>query len=99
MTYLRMWNFILVSWILVLQRSASWSIKHTMAHHLHSGSRLPSVPSVAGLSNDRLDKVDVDNCDCCFVEDVLKAGIRPLLIHVEVHPLVPPPFVYRPVAA
>ncbi|CAE7240461.1 PDK [Symbiodinium natans] len=41
-------------------------------------------------------KVDVDNCDCCFVEDVLQAGVRPLMIHVEVHPLVPPPFVYRP---
>ncbi|CAE7276118.1 PDK, partial [Symbiodinium sp. CCMP2592] len=50
-----------------------------------------------GPSSPQWLKVDVDNCDCCFVEDVLKAGIRPLLIHVEVHPLVPPPFVYRPV--
>ena len=58
------------------------------------GRRLCEV--CPGLRNDWLHKVDVDSCDCCFVEDVLKAGIRPLLIHVEVHPLVPPPFGYRP---
>lgn len=40
-------------------------------------------------------EVDVDNCDCCFLETILETGLKPLLIHVEVSPLVPPPFVYR----
>ena len=37
----------------------------------------------------------MDNCDCCFVEAILEAGLLPMLIHVEVSPLVPPPLVYR----
>merc|ERR1712176_1398339 len=41
-------------------------------------------------------KVDVDNCDCCFLEAVLQQGIRPRFVHVEVHSLVPPPIVFRP---
>ncbi|CAK9001149.1 unnamed protein product [Durusdinium trenchii] len=49
-------------------------------------------------SSPQLLKVDVDNCDCCFLETILETGLKPLLIHVEVSPLVPPPFVYRPVA-
>ena len=40
----------------------------------------------------------MDNCDCCFVEAILAAGLRPLMIHVEVSPLVPPPIIYRPAA-
>uniref|UniRef100_A0A7S4Q824 Methyltransferase FkbM domain-containing protein n=1 Tax=Alexandrium monilatum TaxID=311494 RepID=A0A7S4Q824_9DINO len=43
-------------------------------------------------------KVDVDNCDCCFVEAILEAGLRPTLIHVEVHSLIPPPIIFRPLS-
>ncbi|CAJ1404870.1 unnamed protein product [Effrenium voratum] len=50
----------------------------------------------APKSSPQLLKVDVDNCDCCFVEAILAAGLRPLMIHVEVSPLVPPPIIYRP---
>eukprot|EP00927_Polykrikos_kofoidii_P009705 TRINITY_DN14065_c0_g1_i1.p1 TRINITY_DN14065_c0_g1~~TRINITY_DN14065_c0_g1_i1.p1 ORF type:complete len:611 (-),score=70.69 TRINITY_DN14065_c0_g1_i1:36-1868(-) len=48
-------------------------------------------------------KVDVDNCDCCFLESILavlrtRRGLQPRFIHVEVHSLVPPPIVFRPLA-
>ncbi|CAE7604601.1 casA [Symbiodinium natans] len=43
-------------------------------------------------------KVDVDNCDCCFVAALLERGLRPRHIHVEVSSLVPPPIFFRPVA-
>lgn len=42
-------------------------------------------------------KVDIDNCDCCFVERILATGLRPRLVHVEISILIPPPFVFRPV--
>merc|ERR1711964_245164 len=47
--------------------------------------------------------VDMDNCDCCFLEAVLSAveaplGLRPRFIHVEVDSLVPPPISFRPKA-
>ncbi|CAK9027342.1 unnamed protein product [Durusdinium trenchii] len=60
---------------------------------------------VAGLERRAKDplllKVDVDNCDCCFLEVLLNdppegLRLRPAVIHVEVHPLVPPPIAYRP---
>merc|ERR1719362_91578 len=41
-------------------------------------------------------KVDVDNCDCCFVEALLASGLRPRLIHAEVHAFLPPPLAFRP---
>lgn len=46
-------------------------------------------------------KVDVDNCDCCFVEALVSEApyglnLRPDFIHVEFHPMIPPPIVYRP---
>ena len=46
-------------------------------------------------------KVDVDNCDCCFVEALVSEepyglSLRPDFIHVEFHPMIPPPIVYRP---
>ncbi|CAE7893310.1 casA [Symbiodinium sp. KB8] len=42
-------------------------------------------------------KVDVDNCDCCFVMALLERGLRPQHIHVEVNSFVPPPIFFRPV--
>ena len=39
----------------------------------------------------RLGQVDVDNCDCCFVEELLRGGLRPWVVHAEVNSLVPPP--------
>jgi len=46
-------------------------------------------------------KVDVDNCDCCFLEALVSEqpyglNLRPHFIHVEFHPMIPPPIVYRP---
>lgn len=41
-------------------------------------------------------KVDVDNCDCCFLEALLDAGFRPRMIHVEVNGVIPPPISFRP---
>merc|ERR1719272_2664558 len=41
-------------------------------------------------------KVDVDNCDVCFVEAILLASLRPRMIHVEINTFVPPPIVFRP---
>jgi len=45
-------------------------------------------------------KVDIDNGDCDWVRSALRAASRslsfrlPLLVHVEVNPIVPPPFAY-----
>jgi len=39
-------------------------------------------------------KIDLDNCDVCFVEAALKAGSRPKLIHVEIADA-PPPIIVR----
>lgn len=35
-------------------------------------------------------KVDVDNCDACFVDALLQSGARPKLIHVEITDFIPP---------
>ncbi|CAK0796790.1 unnamed protein product [Prorocentrum cordatum] len=43
-------------------------------------------------------KVDVDNCDCCFVEAILATGLRPWFVHIEVSFFVPPPIVFQPVS-
>eukprot|EP00927_Polykrikos_kofoidii_P050664 TRINITY_DN44558_c0_g1_i1.p1 TRINITY_DN44558_c0_g1~~TRINITY_DN44558_c0_g1_i1.p1 ORF type:complete len:730 (+),score=110.06 TRINITY_DN44558_c0_g1_i1:227-2191(+) len=48
-----------------------------------------------GLGSPDLLKVDLDHADCFFVERLLADGIWPLLIHVEINPLFPPPLVYR----
>ena len=32
------------------------------------------------------------------MEQILLQGVRPLMIHVEVSPLIPPPLLYRPLA-
>ena len=55
----------------------------------------------AAASDLLLAKVDVDNCDCCFVEALLnqqsdREPLLPMLIHVEVHSFIPPPIVFRP---
>lgn len=57
-----------------------------------------SLGSSAGAEEDNVDllKVDVDNCDCCFVEELLAGGLRPRLIHAEVHSLIAPPLAFRP---
>lgn len=62
------------------------------------GIEAKQIADRTGLPLDLL-KVDVDNCDCCFVEEVLRKlsqEEQPRLIHVEVHALVPPPIIFRP---
>lgn len=43
----------------------------------------------------------MDNCDCCFLEALVSEqpyglNLRPHFIHVEFHPMIPPPILYRP---
>lgn len=40
-------------------------------------------------------KVDVDNCDSCFVDALVRAGTRPKVIHVELAAPLPPPLTAR----
>mmetsp|Transcript_112273 Transcript_112273/g.272679 ORF Transcript_112273/g.272679 Transcript_112273/m.272679 type:complete len:243 (-) Transcript_112273:46-774(-) len=64
------------------------------------GGVVRRLAEAAGMApgDDAVDllKVDVDNCDCCFVEELLAGGLRPRLIHAEVHSLIPPPVAFRP---
>jgi len=40
-------------------------------------------------------KVDVDNCDTCFVQALVEAGIEPKILHVEVTAIFPPQLAVR----
>lgn len=67
--------------------------------HLHSGCSTPASAVEAAVADGAprsldLLKVDVDNCDVCFVEAMLE-HFDPKLIHVEIDAELPPAFSRR----
>mmetsp|Transcript_68802 Transcript_68802/g.224126 ORF Transcript_68802/g.224126 Transcript_68802/m.224126 type:complete len:208 (+) Transcript_68802:980-1603(+) len=64
--------------------------------HLRLGYTTPSLATrdvLAVMPPGGVDllKVDVDNCDSCFVDALVHAGTRPKFIHVELTAPLPPP--------
>merc|ERR1711970_1122598 len=74
-------------------KSVNGSTQH-VAYDIYPDSIAGALESVVVPKEFDLLKVDVDSFECDFIEGVLKAGYRPLVITSEVNAVVVPPFKY-----